>query len=234
MCRVTPKALQKSAPKKWQEGQINSKHVATCSLKLPSLRFVHPLFSTRVSELLVYFRTIFQRKNQIFTQFFPTSFTVFHPGLSRIVQICLDIFRCSIFSSPFSSPEKNKWLVVWNMLDLFPYIGNVVIPTEGLKPPTRFHIPSFPTYSHRYSHRYSHSYPYMFHMFPKKKRRNRHGPALFAGRHGRHAIAGIARGLCGAAGWPLEDLPRSVTWGAEMALVKNQWCWWILMDAHGC
>jgi len=168
-------------PKKWQKGQINSKHVATCSLKLPSLRFVHPLFSTRVSELLVYFRTIFQRKFQIFTQFVSTSFTVFHPGLSRIVQICLDIFLgVPSFPHHFLPPKKIKWLVVWNMLDLFPYIGNVIIPTEGLKPPTRFHIPSFPTYSHRYSHRYSHSYshryshryshsyPYMFQMFPKK------------------------------------------------------------------
>ena len=40
--------------------------------------------------------------------------------------------------------ENKVWLVVWNMNFIFPYIGNVIIPTDsyfsdGLKPPTSFY-----------------------------------------------------------------------------------------------
>jgi len=41
---------------------------------------------------------------------------------------------------------NNHWLVVWNMNFMFPYIGNVVIPTDeviffrGLKQPPTSHV----------------------------------------------------------------------------------------------
>jgi len=54
---------------------------------------------------------------------------------------------CSAGEFSFSSRPLLKciWLVVWNIWIIFPYIGNVIIPTdelhhfsEGFKPPTRY------------------------------------------------------------------------------------------------
>ena len=109
MCRVTPKALQKSAPEKMAKRTDQQQKCGNMFFETPKPSICSSPFFDQSLRVACLFQNDFPKKK---SDFHPVFSHVFHSVSPRSFRNCSDLFRYffrrSIFSSPFSSPQEKQ------------------------------------------------------------------------------------------------------------------------------